>query len=686
MMSSKMVLFALFLTTGMVLVVNAFNFPVSPDQNCFVNFVFENNVYYEFPQQLQIPELSKVFQTNKTYIQSYTVHNSQNQNFSFDIEEFLFDDQISLSDGYFRFHSKYRDTCNLFLLLTASFNATTTAITNSGHGNSENTLFLVVVHPQKGNDSDHEDLLVEFSTQFKLLEAETKYAFYANLAFVYFQDLDASTKMEIYAFCYYCPESVGHLHLLKYVSSISTSLISLECKRLNSDGYERSIYILTLNKVPQERRSQLYKPIGEGRDSFYKTIRNHYIAVQLIFLIITKEINMTIHSPVYQFDIEDETEVYWHLSLKEISSAQVVIRNLQAITRSTYKLHDQATLKAMYCMESSDVLRISWDIYLRVLDYPTWILLGVTLLAYAFLYQNLFKAFDLIWIMFDMEFWLKHPRKILIFYLIGAVFLPWAYESGMSTDFVNFDNPSNINEILKFGYRIWVNELEAIRKSTNLWPEHARNSFLKDININFVSEMFSEMYEYKFPITPRKQVEAMAKNKLLLPNGIEPLFNFPSLAYALKERDVVVAENDFVCGTVTVTSRYGFQLANTFQIQGYMSTKFLQLLAISEQIGMHVRFQSLIAFQKAITRKLKVEDLSSALSSSTLAVRTPLGAVCAAYVVLNLMFLICNSVWMLYFNWIAVYRKILNSLRRVKIRSFHVFDFRTRVLEFEDAR
>ncbi|CAL8130975.1 unnamed protein product [Orchesella dallaii] len=332
--------------------------------------------------------------------------------------------------------------------------------------------------------------------------------------------------------------------------------------------------------------------------------------------------------------MESENEVYWHLSVKEVTPSNFVLRNVLAVTRSTVKIIHQVPLEAVYCMNISDLLKIKWDIYLTVLDSPTWLLLGLIFVTYAFLYHNVAKVLDLLWIMFDINFWLRHPRKILVFYLVGAIFLPfYRYKSGMSTDFVSFDNPSSINEMIERGYRVWVSQLEDVRGSTILLPEHTKMLILKDVEVKYISDAFSKMYDFELPSSLRKQIKAIAKNKFLLSNAIQDI---PYLTHVLSEKKVVVVENDIVCGTVSFTSRYGYQLVHAYEFRGYISTKFFSIFSGLEEKGIIVFYRSMIMFQNAFTTKLNVQDLSGSFSSSTLAVRTPLGAVCLAYVVMNI--------------------------------------------------
>ncbi|CAL8068322.1 unnamed protein product [Orchesella dallaii] len=626
--------------------VNCSKFPIILDQNCFVNFVFENSKYLEYPETLEIPEISESLQNDKTYIPSYTIYDVENLNFSFDIDELVFEDKLTLSDGYFRFHSKYRNTCNLFLLLTASFNATTTAITKSGHGTSESTLFLVILPRETRIQSDEEDLLSVFPTQFKLLESETNHAFYANLAFVSFHNSENVIKAEIYVYCYYCSEHVGHLHLLGTDQNIYPSAISWVCKRWNSNGYARSLYVLSLYAGSPEMNAKWLEPIGQARGNFYKSMRNHFFPTTFALHIVTRRINISVDA-LKLYDIESENEIYWYLTVKEITPSNFILRNVQAVTRSTIKIFDQKALETMYCMNISDLVKIKWDIYLTVLDFPTWLLIGLIFVAYTFLYKNVAKAMDLLWIVFDMNFWLRHPREILVFYLVGAIFLPWVYKSGMSTDFVSFDTPSSINKMIKSGYRIWVSPLDDVRESTYLWPEHTKKLFLKDVHVKYVSDVFSKMYDFELPSSLRKQIKAIAKNKFLLVNALQDI---PYLTHVLSEKKVVVVENDIVCGTVSLTSRYGYQLVHAYEFRGYMSTKLFHLFSGLEETGIIDFYRSMITFQNAFTTKLNVQDLSSAISSSTLAVRTPLGVVCLAFVVVNISLLASNVVLILYIN------------------------------------
>ncbi|CAL8067964.1 unnamed protein product [Orchesella dallaii] len=650
---------------------NSSNFPVKIDNDCFVNFVFENEEYTEYPQELQISELHIVLQSKESRTLSYGVHEVANLSFSFDIEEIVFFDQLSISDGYFRFHSKYRQVCNLFLILATTFNTTITAITNSGFGTSEDALFIVI--PPDGNENTNAQ---GFSTELKSLEWETKNAFYANLAFVSFESSKFLSKVAISVYCYRCPDSLGNLHDLEIDTTITLSTIVSQCKQWNRNGYQHTVYVHTTFNVSEEKSAPLHQPILNGRDNFYKSISYHYMADHLNFVILSKEMNMTIDPIIRQFNVEQESEVYWHLSVKEIMGSNLILRNVLPVTRGTFTLVNQINIRAMYCMRSSELVKITWDIYLRVLDFPTWVCIGMILLGYALIYKNVLKALDLIWIMFDMEFWYRHPRKILGFYLIGAVFLPWAYDGGMSTDFVNLESPKGFNKLYQSGYRLWVTQVKDFRKSTNLMPEYTKKAFLNGKNVKYVSDLFYNLDDIQFPTVPNKKVMVMAEKKLLLPIGLEAMFIFPSLVHALSVKELAVVETDFVCGTIEMSSRYEFLLASVYQLQGHMSNHLLLLMSISQEAGLGIYYHNLIIFRKSIVSKLKIEDVSSALSSSTLAVRTPLGAVCLAYVLLNLTLLISNLVWRCFVNWARLMHRLRNILANI-ISLYHRLCHRT---------
>ncbi|CAL8114755.1 unnamed protein product [Orchesella dallaii] len=339
--------------------------------------------------------------------------------------------------------------------------------------------------------------------------------------------------MAISVYCYKCPDSVGNLQGLEIDKSIRLSTIVSQCRHWNRNGYQQTIYVLTMFNVSVEKTAPLHQPILDGRDNFYKSISNPYMADHFSFIMLSKAMNMTIDPIIRQFTVEQETYVYWHLSVKEIIDSNLVLRNVLVVTSGTFMLMNQITLRAMYCMRSSQLVKISWDIYLRVLDFPTRVCIGMILLGYAFIHKNIFKALDLIWIMFDMEFLCRHPRKLLGFYLIGAVFLSWAYDSGMSTDFVNLEGSKIFNKFHESEYRKWVTQVKITRESTNLWPEYTKRTVLNGRNVKFVSDLFYKLDDFKFPAIPNKKVKVMAEKKLLLPNGLEAMFIFPSLLYAL---------------------------------------------------------------------------------------------------------------------------------------------------------
>ncbi|CAL8067976.1 unnamed protein product [Orchesella dallaii] len=555
-------IFLLLLTLGKA---TSVEFPLKFNRNCFVNFVFEEHEYTEYPTELEIPTILNRIVADENYNHSFTIHDVSHLNYSFDMDKLAFEDQLAISDGYFRFISKYRSICDIFLLLTTSFNATTTAIQQSGHGTLDNTLFLVNTKP-----------------------------------------LDI---MEISVFCYYCPDSIGHLHALETSKKPKFSNVLLECRKWNKNGYQQSIQILVQYGFSEKTAEPLKHLIG------------------------------TVDHNIRMYDAEEETEVYWHLSVKQISASNLVMRNILAATREIYMLLDQTQMWAIYCMESSNLVKISWDIHLRVFDFPSWICVGIVVLG---------------------------------------MFLHWTYDSGISTDFVSFEHPKSLNEIHKSGCRLWADQLRVTRNALDALEQ--QGFALKGVAVKPISEILSKQDSFEFSLIPRERVEEMAKYKLLLPSGMQASYYFPSLSYALSIKELLVVETNFVCGTVSIASRYGFQMVDAYVFRGYLSKRMLNLYLLFQESGLFVHFKKLISFQKSLVDNLNVDDMSTVLSSKTLAMRTPLGILCLGYFVMNLVLLICNVVYRAHLIWSAV----VKTLKDLYVLVSHTFVPVSQVTNFEN--
>ncbi|CAL8121326.1 unnamed protein product [Orchesella dallaii] len=627
--------------------------PITFDENCFIRIILEQNpnstLFNPFQRSISSPIHVK---TGLENIKTYMIHDLSNFNYAFDVEDVYINDELTLSDGYFRFFSKHNNSCNVFLLLTSTFNGTATAIQQSGYGTDTTAIFLVVVECFDnfiiGNKKR-----AGFLEEFISLESVSLNAFYPNLAFLLIPELqtsqDTTEIARIYAFCYYCPQNIQEIHiqvLRRDQISINLPRIRAECEQCNDNGWTRKILILAAAPPPVYKAliKNIDHKIGNGRKELHLHLTESYIAEYLLFRMVSDIINMTIESNLREHHADDDPETYWHLSIKAVDTFLPKMRNIVSVTRGSYMLTTQEPIKLIYCMEATEAIKIKWDIYFRILDLASWLCLLTAVFWYSFIYHSFTKAIDLVWILFDIEFWQQHPRIILAPYLLGAMFLPWIYDSGMSTDFIDFDFPIYIRDIVNMGYKIWdidvTDDAEALQKVRNFVPQSDLNFLEENTGTADLEKILYIQKNFKLPNDSHGRLESMAGRKLLFATGAENSFTFPSLFVTLSGMKHAVVDRDFLCGTVYQSPTHNYQITQSFYFRGYMSTKFTNILERFVEAGFVKYLQRLITLQSALKSMPRVDDLNVLLSSSTLGVRTPLGVICTAYIGLNLGFLV----------------------------------------------
>ncbi|CAL8121316.1 unnamed protein product [Orchesella dallaii] len=644
----------------------ASTFPITFGTNCFVRIVYEGNLNYTLPTPTKIP-LPLAMNAASDIILSYMIQDVSNFSFAFDVEDIYLSDQLTISDGYFPFFSKYSKTCDLFILLTDTFNSTTTAIQKTGYGNSDYATFLVVVECCNGSLLEN-NIIAGFLSDFKSLEKVSFNAIYSSLAFITLPELDTKSETiemeKVYAYCYYCPKALHQIEMKFELISLPLSEIHFKCQKLNNNGWNRKAFLLVNAAATSYDGllANIEKKIEKGRISFARHLNESYMAEFYLLRMTSVQMNLSIDPNLRHFGDDDESYIHWHLSIKKIATILARIRNDVSATRGSFIVTHQETVKLIYCMETSELIKIKWDIYLRVFDLLSWICIIITIFAYAFIYKSFSRAIDLAWILLDMEFRQRHPRKILVPYIIAAMFLHWSYDSGMSTDFIDFDFPFYSKELLSTGHKVWHVEVspvsDNIKQMKGILPESIQKFLEKNSGLRDIENTIYTEYGYYLPENLYDRVKAIADKKLLLLNGDELSITFPSLVMTLAAMKKAVIEEKFICGMVHQYPSTNLQLTHSFFFRGFLSTKFANLFETFLEAGLLGHIQGLMRLQKALKKMVRVDDINVVLSSSNLGVRTPLGIVCAAYIALNFTFLVYFIGSIVNKHWARVTRKI----------------------------
>ncbi|CAL8069317.1 unnamed protein product [Orchesella dallaii] len=604
---------------------------------------------------LSFGDITKNFDT-------WTVYNLQE--FDFSIEKQVLDNdqkKLLISTGYFKHFKRHTNNCIIFVIFPQTFNGTVTAIRKSGYGTSDQALFLVLL------DAAHEenDILHSFSKGFLSETLEIIPAFHAPLAFI--------RKHDISMYCYKCPSNIGKFHVLMGSYSIS-ELQKYSTIRNRNTGYSSKV-IVYVSEYPELETGDLTGAncIISSR-KFYGVMENCSFAELLVLRMLTSTLNVTF-GDIHPFTDEDDEEkqLDWDLNIKWNEAMKMSIRNVYAFTRGSHHVVRQSKIKLIYCSQRSEMENMTWNIYFSVFDLPTWMCLLMLMATFCIRYKSVLHGLDLMWPFFGMHFWLKHPRRHLICYVIPVVFIYCIYDGVMSTDFIHLKTPNSIPKLFSGGYKLWAEKLWM----TKVMFFQLKHSFTEKIEEMTGGRSFKEMFynwedtpsqNYELPSEPGEMAKEMAIKKIMLSTGLMHVNSLAQL-FSYVDRAILVGKSE-LCGSLSLPDDFHFQDWNSFRIWGHLKAQAESSFRKWLEMGFVDKFQKLMDFKKALVQPVKwSEAMHSVTDESAFRMNSPLGIACLCQLLgsASLFGLYC-----LYLGWVnrrRIQNRLLHELSRASCQN-----------------
>lgn len=398
--------------------------------SCFVNFVTSKNYTNE----------KKIYSIESfdLYTLIYTVYEVRDTPWLLDdhdddevdngLDETL--DFILRDKTYFRNHVKHRDNCIIFFIYANTFLDVINAISYSGYGKTDETLFFV----QAPGVNQENEIIREF--KINLFDSDVN-SFHAPI--VFFSLANSAI------FCYFCP--TDKIQSIRQRDLQSMRKLNFQ---LNSEGYQNAIVPLDADELPME--SACFKLNAQTRDEYLRMVGTCSGAKFVLLMELKRILNYTLHwtgrTPRSSWFLQFRPSEL----LGQATSLDIVEN------RGSFFISDQRNLRIIACMNSNELFEFDYSV-LTVIKWPLAAALMVQCLVIAFIYKNLCRGFDLLWLLIEITPEKYHPRKILVAILIPFAIISIIYQSHLSSDSVTLiDFPTLLVLFRKYKYKLRVRD------------------------------------------------------------------------------------------------------------------------------------------------------------------------------------------------------------------------------------
>ncbi|CAL8132153.1 unnamed protein product [Orchesella dallaii] len=521
-------------------------------------------------------------------------------------EDDIADNKLSLKHGYFRLHFKYRKNCVIFVLYTNTFNGTMEAIRRSGFGTSDIVIYFIkLVSPIKENDI-YSDFLNHMIT-------EESTPFHAPI--VFFKDWETSF---VQGFCYFCPENIGHFHLTN--ASNHKNLLEF-LSVLNGQSYGKPAYFISSFSDKKMRKEKCLGPLDyhQNRSILYEAIMDCVPALYSPLHELLNKLNTTI-AIAHRFP--NRPEAKWLLQFHSDEGILQGIPNQYALTRGRIFISAEYMPKVMACNYVENLSSFDFSL-LKILDTYTLGALLAVALAYAFIYKDLFRGLDLIWLFLGSSCCCNHRRLLVTHYMVFIALGSFIYQSFISTDSMHLDELPEFPVLLKSGYRFWT-DVKAFKAAIRIIPKN----YLKNVEeFTGTKDLLKLAYGgigndvHNVPKNNfTEMVETMSKQRLFVWSS-----DAKFLGYALAN-NLMYVKSKHICKMLDGSIFFNFKMKNTQRILSYLSTKAAVLYSRYLETGIFIRIRCLRnTFNRAKLRDLQLEAVDKFRMPNPAGVKSTLG-------------------------------------------------------------
>ncbi|CAL8136816.1 unnamed protein product [Orchesella dallaii] len=627
--------------------------------HCFVQIIYSKAI--PFPRRdFVIPWL---FDSTTTL--SYSIQEPEffsllpeRNNTNYLDDDFDIDDvQVDIVTGYFRFYFRLSDSCMLFLINTPTLNETLSTIRQSGHGTSEQVLFLIETSPL----NEENEIINGF---VKDLFNSEGIPFHAPIAFI------NKESNEIALFCYFCPSS--NIEVLNASTKNTWNDLQSQYLRTNLNGYGNLVII------PES---------GGHTPAIDEPCLKHYDSKRRRTNLLGEHVNCPLDEmwiigslqPILNISltldtsrrIEGNNYQKWMLQCRVSEGIFQFIPNIYVYTNGSLIIAGKTDLNWMACLNVHHVQSFGPNI-ITVLDLTSWLILGGLLLLYGFILKNICKGFDLFWTLVGKELLHKHDRKSLFLFLIALSLLSYTYGSIVSAESMQLTEFPEFKMLLKKGYRFWLPEVRpllVVFGSLSNWTKNAMGGYLGGNPLD-PRYYFAGKGEQNITLHSNDALsllKAAAKFKLFI-NSLSDRHIIQAVG-----RQMVSVNKNLIC-KVKSMSGVDLKADHTFRVWGYLSSRFSQLLTIIN--GEYARVSRLKQFKAQIRmRNLEITKTIKLFDPKPIDLTSAVGLCCAICLAVYLCVFICWGIVMfkhwrrMYLRHTLIPKSRISDLKSIQIKS-----------------
>ncbi|CAL8127555.1 unnamed protein product [Orchesella dallaii] len=616
----KFILF-LFFFQGFQLYEHNLELPFRLDFDCFINLVKSNSTEFKLPIFVE---------DSSTHVFSYTLYHVAHLNFAF-VEYDDEEQNVTSVDGYLRFFLRHRSKCLLFILFTPSLDESLLAIQESGHGASEEVLFII---PTEYDD----EITNGFTTDLLFETAETP--FHADLLFLQ----ETNKSMDI--FCLFCPNKLNSI--LENETELSFSTLKSECKKLKSSGYghslEYSVPLGALNKKEQKCFDMMLNQ--NPNDGFRLQLKYNvsfistYCTILEVYVIASLQPILNISIFVDPKYLKNSDNLEWFLNVKQEG---LIFRtpNKYLETRGWIMTVEGVIVDVMVCHDSK--IFLVFDIkYTTLLDIPVRICIVGISFCYFLLHRSPIKVVDLLFAMFGKPLDFNYPRKFLLVYLIAVLFFSCCYQSNISSESIHMLQFPNMDHYVKSGYKLFTPRYKEVIGLVRNLPAALKKNIGKTFGA--VDHAFYEGNEVNISRSNRDwfyHIEMTMKLKLFITSFIRPKI------FRAITADIFYIREDTLCKVFHLSSNSSVPLSYRFRSWSYLSASFNRVLTRVINSGIYVGIKKLFyGINGKDMANLRIRPATAVVPIRALDMYSAIGVACLSHCgCVAFVFLVYLGIW-----------------------------------------
>ncbi|CAL8068310.1 unnamed protein product [Orchesella dallaii] len=610
--------------------------------NAVLQLLFEKSTTLSYTSQ-QIQDFSLLLGHNNTdYFDE-----------DFDPEKVNVDSQ----SGFLRFNVKYSSSCMVFLIKSQEFNETLIAIQRSGHGTSDEVLFIIETIPH----TEENDIINGFVNEFFSSEGMP---FHAPIAFF------NPENNEIATFCYFCQPSSAKIRKIPHGSLTSwDTLPRSHHSQINDNGYGNQLIVPDsfAHSTAAAYNCLKHYDSRRVRTNLFGEHVNCSLPDVWIVASIQSILNVSI---TFKGSTTEEDKKYqkWMLQARFGEGLAQRIPNIYAYTRGFLIIAEHMELDLMACLHTQQLQTFQLSIS-SALDLTSWYILIILVLLYGYVCQNVWKGLDLLWTVSGKELTMEHGRTCVCIVLIALSVLSYVYESTLSADSMQLTRFPDIKTLMKEDYRLWLAKtgpISAITRTLSNLTKNSLQSYLgvdpRDPKIFFAGkndQSISSYYSNRLGM-----LLTAAKYKLLITSIT--CFNMLKVI----GKNLVSVNENLVCQVDRTSRHVELSFVHTVRIWGYLSRECYKLLSTLFSNGEYVRLRRLKLVKEGIQMKsVKLSNTDTLIVTKPIDMISAVGICCwVVYVVGGLLF-IWWCIGMLKIWHIKFKTMVFNLKRKLRCKS-----------------